>query len=36
MQSQAHYSNETKDQANSVFRSIDFDIIDTADEDVDE
>ncbi len=36
MQSQAPYSNETTDQANSVCRSIDFDIRDIADRDVDE
>jgi hypothetical protein len=36
MQSQSPYSNETTDQANSFFRSIDFDIRDTADRDVDE
>ena len=35
MQSQAPYSNETTDQANSVC-SIDFDIRDSADGDVDE
>jgi hypothetical protein len=36
MQSQAPYSNETTDQANSVCRSIDFDIRDIEDRDVDE
>ena len=36
MQSQAPCSNETTDQANSVCRSIDFDIRDTADGNVDE
>jgi hypothetical protein len=36
MQSQAPYSIETTDQANSVHRSIDFDVRDTADGNVDE
>ncbi len=36
MQSQAPYSNETTDQANSVYKSIDLDIRDKVDEDVDE
>ena len=35
VQSQAPYSNETTDQANSVSRSIDFDIRDIAGRDVD-
>lgn len=36
MQSQAPYSNETADQADSVCKSIDFDIRETEDGDVDE